>query len=219
MNELKKLDAAIAAERAVISQLEAQLAAHVNEHDAAEQRRENLAYRARTGGDAEAVQQLEELEATVVKCEQRSLSTRSALLLSEKRLAQLLEERSHAAKRHHCDQYHEKCVTLAGLGEEVEKALQGLVQAKQRLEERVNTLDALAKAAELDRPPHHRVRANIGHALNCRLKVGGWLPKTTRAFYEKPMQEIVAHVLSGKPVVEEKVEPVEDENKQAANNQ
>jgi hypothetical protein len=206
MNELKKLDDAIAKERGVISQLETQLAAHVNEHAEVEQRRESLAYHARAGGDAEAARQLEEIESTVVKAEQRALSTRSALMVAEKRLAQLQEDRAHAAKRHHADAYHEKCATLAGIAEGVEKALQGLVVVKQRLEERLGTLDALSKAAELDRPPHRRVRANVRHALHCRLGTGEWMPKTQRAFYEKPMQEIISHVLSGKVVKEEESE-------------
>jgi hypothetical protein len=204
-SDLKKLDATIAKERGVIEQLESQLAAHVNEQGEAEQRRENIAYKARTG-DAEAMRQLEAVEAAAVKGEQCALSTRAALTVAEKKLSQLQENRTQAAKRYHADAYHEKCGTLAGIAEEVEKALQSLVRAKAALEERINTLDALAKAAELDRPPHHRVRANIGHALNCRLKVGGWLPKTTRAFYEKPMHEIIAHVLAGKVVNEEESE-------------
>jgi chromosome segregation ATPase len=212
---LKKLDADIAKERGVIEQLEQQLAAHVNEQAEAEQRRENIAYKARTG-DAGAARQLEELESSVVKAEQRALSTRSALSVAGKRLAQLQEDRAHAAKRHHADAYHEKCGTLPAIAEGVEKALQGLVRAKAALEERLGTLDALAKAAEFDRPPHRRVRANIGHALNCRLGVGGWMSKTMRGFYEKPMHEIITHVLAGKPVVEEEkaVEQVEENIKE-----
>lgn len=204
MKSVKELDGELEKKRKLLAKFETERASLGKRLETLRGKRESLSLAAHSG-DLEARKKLQAAHQDQRQAEIDSEDLQSAISGAHRELEALRVEKAETVRREQLEKYNAETSGLMTDAGELEKMLVGVLQAKSKLESRLESLNRAAFGLfPADQVPHRNIARGLRWALEQKLGIENtYRPREHKEKFSVPIQEMFERILRGAQTIEE----------------